>query len=496
MKHPTGALLPCFETPLEAGLPLHLQIYRRIRGSVLAGTLSPGSRLPSTRTLAADLGVSRTTAEEAFAQLEAEGYLVRRVGDGTYVALPDAPARPVRGMTRPVRGMARRSGQRELSARGRMIAGQDAYSEPSQVRPFSAGLPALEAFPFDAWNRLLTRRLRRSGRQFLGYGDPAGYGPLREAVATYLGTARGVACSPAQVVILTSSQQALDLAARLLIDPGDGVWMEEPGYLGARSAMAAAGARIVPVPVDDAGLDVARGEETAPTARLACVTPSHQYPLGVTMSLERRLALLAWAERAGAWIVEDDYDSEFRYKSRPLAAIQGLDPAGRVIYVGTFTKALFPSLRLAYLVAPEDLAPAFIHARTLQDGHTPTLLQAVLADFLNEGHFGAHIRRMRTIYEARRNVLVEAAGRELDGRALLGPAEAGFHTTLHLPEGTDDRAVARQAEAQGIDTQPLSRFYLGDAGGTARPGLVLGYGGLTPEAIREGMRGLGRALTP
>lgn len=492
MKHPAGALLPCFDTPLEGSAPLHLQIYRRIRGSVLAGTLSPGSRLPSTRTLATDLGVSRTTAEEAFAQLEAEGYLVRRVGDGTYVALPDRPDRPAR----PTRGLARRSGRRELSARGRILATQGSCAEPQEVRPFAGGLPALEAFPFDTWSRLLTRRLRRSGRDLLGYGEPAGYRPLREAVAAYLGTARGVACSPAQVIILTSSQQALDLAARLFVDPGDDVWMEEPGYLGARAALAAAEARVVPVPVDCAGLDVARGEDLAPAARLAYVTPSHQYPLGVTMSLERRLALLAWAERAGSWIVEDDYDSEFRYTGRPLAAIQGLDASGRVIYVGTFTKALFPSLRLAYLVAPEDLAPAFIQARTLQDGHTPTLLQAVLTDFLNEGHFGAHIRRMRTLYEARRDTLVEESARAFGEHAILGPAEAGFHVTLHLPEGTDDRAAARRASSHGVETQPLSSFYLGGLGEVARPGLVLGYGGLVPEAIRTGMRGLGRALTP
>ncbi|HKV11377.1 MAG TPA: PLP-dependent aminotransferase family protein [Thermoanaerobaculia bacterium] len=481
MKQPAGALLPNLEGPFPAGSPLHLQIYLRIRGAVLGGMLPPGSRLPSTRTLAADLGISRNTAEEAFSQLEAEGYLVRRVGAGSYVALPDSPARPARQAPPPSRGA------RSLSIRGRTIAAAGVCAEPTVPRPFAAGLPALEAFPLETWSRLVARRLRRSGRGLLGYGDPAGYGPLREAVAAYLGTARGVTCSPRQVIVLTSSQQALDLAARLLVDPGDEAWLEEPGYLGARSALTAAGARIVPVPVDENGLDVARGEALSPGARLAYVTPSHQYPLGVTLSLERRLALLAWAGRAGSWIVEDDYDSELRYTGRPLAAIQGLDSGGRVLYVGTFTKALFPGLRLAYLVAPEDLVDAFVHARTLMDGHTPTLLQAVLADFLAEGHFGAHVRRMRALYHERRDALVEAA----EGRAVLGPVEAGFHATLHLPEGTDDQEVARRAAQRGVEVQPLSTFYLGKA---VTPGLVLGFAGISPEAIREGMKILGEVL--
>ena len=481
MKQPTGALLPTLETPFDSGAPLHLQIYRRIRGAILSGALPAGARLPSTRTLAIDLGVSRTTAEEAFAQLEAEGFLVRRVGDGTYVSLPEAPAKPARRAPRAV------VGRRELSTRGRVLAGHPILPEPQTIRAFEAGLPALEAFPVETWNRLLARRLRRSGRDLLGYGQPAGYAPLREAVATYLGTSRGVVCTPAQVVILTSSQQALDLAARLLLDPGDDAWMEEPGYPGARAGLEAAGARIVPVPVDSAGLDVARGEALAPGARLVYVTPSCQYPLGVTASLERRLALLAWAERAGAWIVEDDYNSEFRYTGRPLAAIQGLDAAGRVLYVGTFTKSLFPSLRLAYLVAPEDLVDAFVRARMLQDGHTPTLPQAVLADFVTEGHFGAHIRRMRSLYQSRRDALLDEAARALPRHVTLGPAEAGFHVTAHLPEGTDDRAVQRRAADQGIDVQPLTRYY---AGAEPRPGLVLGYVGLSPEAIRAGVRGL------
>jgi GntR family transcriptional regulator/MocR family aminotransferase len=327
----------------------------------------------------------------------------------------------------------------------------------------------------------------------LGYGDPAGYAPLRESIAAYLATARGVRCSAAQVVVLTSSQQALDLAARLLVDPGDGAWLEDPGYPGARAALLAAGARVVPVPVDGDGLDVADGVRRAGRARLAYVTPSHQYPTGATLSLERRLALLAWARRTGAWIVEDDYDSEFRYDGRPLAAIQGLEPGSRVVYVGTFTKVLFPSLRLAYVVLPAELVVPFVTARTLLDGHTATLPQAVLADFIAEGHFAAHLRRMRTLYRERRDVMVDAVRGRLDGALRLGPSDAGLHVTGHLDARADDRSAARRAARHGVETPPLSSFFL-----SARrsPGLVLGYAGLSPEAIRAGVRALAAALDP
>ncbi len=486
-KRAGGVLLPHLGGNAADGAPLHARIYRGLREAILSGKLAPGARLPSTRTLAVDLGVSRTTAEEAFAQLDAEGYLTRRVGDGTYVTVPkDGPlgipraARPSGGAPRP-----------SLSGRGRSMTRTSACEEPTTLRAFRAGLPALEAFPLEIWQRLLARRLRQSGRALLGYGEPAGYRPLREAIAVYLGAARGVSCTPEQVVVLSSSQQALDLAARVLLDAGDTAWMEEPGYLGARLALEAAGARLVPVPVDGYGLDVAAGRSRAPHARLAYVTPSHQYPTGVTLPLERRLALLAWAETAGAWILEDDYDSEFRYVGRPLAAIQGLDRSGRVLYVGTFTKVLFPSLRLAYLVAPRDLARAFATARTLTDGHAPTLPQAVLADFMAEGHFAAHLRRMRGLYRERRDALLDAAHRQLSDGVRLGPADAGLHVTARLPPGTDDRALVARAPSLGLELLPLSRYYLGPA---REPGLVLGYGGLPPAAIRHGVRTLARLL--
>ena len=488
MKARAGALLPDLDLASGPAGPLHRQVYGRVREAILDGRLRPGARLPSTRTLAGDLGISRQTAEEAFAQLDAEGFLVRRVGDGTYVGEipPEGPEKPAPRQPAPVK-----AATRALSRRGREMAQRPACDDPAALRPFRGGLPDPEAFPLELWQRLQARLCRREGRRLLGYGEPAGYAPLREAVASYLGTSRAVRCTPEQVLILTSSQQALDLAARVLIDPGDAAWLEEPGYPGARAALRAAGARLVPVPVDESGLKVDEGRRRAPRARLACVTPSHQYPTGATLSLERRLALLSWAEQAGAWILEDDYDSEYRYQGRPLAAIQGLDSHGRVLYVGTFSKVLFPSLRLAYLVVPADLAPAFATARTLLDGHTALLSQAVLAEFMREGHFAAHVRRMRVLYRERRDVLLDAVARERPRGLRLGPAQAGLHVTAFLDRGIDDEQVARRALRLGIEVVPLSRFCLGPRRAT---GLVLGFAALSPASIRQGVRLLARAL--
>ena len=290
-------------------------------------------------------------------------------------------------------------------------------------------------------------------------------------------------------MITTGAQQGIELAARLLIDPGDDVWHEEPGYIGARGVFLSAGANVVQVRVDEDGLDVDAGIAAAPDARLAYVTPSHQFPLGATMSLARRLALLAWAERANAWILEDDYDSEFRYAGRPIAAVQGLEASGRVLYVGTFNKVMFPSLRLAYLVAPPDLVDAVVAARALADGHPPVQSQAALTDFIGDGHFGAHVRQMRALYEERRDALVEAL-RASVGEERIGPVDAGMHLTLSLPRGADDRAIAARAEEAGLGVDALSRHYLG------RPsrGVLLGFTGSPPAEMRRGIRTLARLL--
>ena len=454
--------------------PLHRQLFSELRASIAGGTLRGGTRLPSTRDFAQQRGVSRKTAEEAYAQLEAEGYVERRVGSGTYVCELPLPAKR----------KARLEGRRTLSARGRTSGKSMACVEPLEVRAFGAGLPALDHFPLATWQRLVSSHARRLDTSSLVYGDPAGDPALREAVATYLGSARGVHCDASQIVIVSSSQEALHLLAQLLIDPGDAAWLEEPGYYGARAALTSAGACIVPVPVDDDGLDVAAGVALAPHARVAYVTPSNHYPLGAAMSLDRRLELLAWARRSDAWIIEDDYDGEFRYDGRPLTAIQGLDTAGRVIYVGTFTKSLYPSLRLAYAVLPEDLVASFVAARTQVDGHPPPFLQRVTADFLSFGHFDAHLKRMRALYRERRDLAVRLLSKHVE----LGPANAGFRVVA-FTRG-DDRDLAARGARVGLDLPTLSRLYLGKP----RHGLVLGYMGLTPAALAQSVKALAKLV--
>ena len=485
MKRPGGALIldPAFGR--SHGAPRFRQLYAEIRHAILTGRLRPGDRLPSTRTLASDLGVSRTTTEEAFAQLQAEGYLTRRTGDGTYVSTLAA----VSG-TRSSR-VARPAGRRPaLSARGTLLA-RSSHPEPVHARAFNAGSPPFDAFPLDVWARLLTARMKRSGGELLAYGEPAGYRPLREAIASYLRTSRGVHASADEILVLTSSQQALDLIGRLLLDPGDTACLEEPGYPSAAAALQAAGAVLCPVPVDESGLQVERLRE-CPRARLVYVTPSHQYPTGVTLPLDRRLALLAWASETGAWIVEDDYDSEFRYAGRPLAAVQGLDTRGRVLYVGTFSKMMFPSIRIAYLVVPPELAEPFAVGRSLLDGHTALHTQAALADFMEHGQFALHLRRMRSLCAERRDALLAATATLPAERLRLGVAEGGFRVTAWLGRGIDEAAVVRRGRDEGLDLPRLSRCYLGEP----RRGLILGYTGLSPSAIAKAVRLLRRVLAP
>jgi GntR family transcriptional regulator/MocR family aminotransferase len=476
----------------SSAVPLHRQLYDWLREVILSGQLSGGRRLPATRTLAAELGVSRNTVMSAFDQLLAEGYVEGKVGAGTYVShvLPDEVLY-VAAAPRATNGAS--YARRAISRRGQVMADLPpvAVRFPELPCAFRVGLPALDEFPFDTWANLMSRRWRNPTSDLLAPGDPAGYGPLREAVAGYLGVARAVRCRPDQVIITAGSQQALDLAARVLLDPGDSAWIEEPGYLGTRGALLSAGVRLVPVPVDSEGLVVSEGISRAPEARLVCVSPSCQFPLGMTMSLSRRLALLEWAAKAGAWVLEDDYNSEYRYANRPLAALQGLDTEQRVIYIGTFSKVLFPSMRLGYLVVPPDLVNAFIAMRSRIDIHPPTLEQVVLADFIAEGHFARHIRRMRHIYAERQAVLVEAAARDLRGLLEVKEAEAGMHLMGWLPDGADDEVASARALAHGVLAHPVSPLH---AGPPSRPGLLLGYAAATPQEIRQGARRLATAL--
>ena len=489
MKRPGGALIPRLGGLDDAdGIPVYRQVYRRLRAAIVGGALPQGARLPSTRQLAAELALSRNTVEVAFEQLRAEGFIERRVGAGSFVAMSriDRPA-SVATRTR----SSRPSGPAlPLSQRGRLVSDAGARAGPAASRTFAPCVPGLRDFPVVLWNRVVARRARLGGGALLETGDPAGYRPLREATAEYLGAARGVQCDWRQVLIVGSTQQALDLVARLVLDPGDEAWIEEPGYLGARAALAAAGARLVPVPVDSEGIVVAEGAALSPRARLAYVTPSHQYPLGVTTTLARRVALLAWAERAGAWIVEDDYDSEFRYDGRPLAAVQGLDRSARVLYTGTFNKVMFPSLRLAYLVVPPALVEQVSAARAVTDGPVATLAQAALADFIGDGHFAAHIRQMRRLYQERRDVLRHELQQRLGSLLAIPRADAGLHLTAFLPRGRDDRPLSEAATRAGLDVPPLSRYYIGRP---SRRGLVLNFAGAGADEIVAGVRALARA---
>ena len=486
-------MVPFFPLHVDrnAPIPLQQQLYNEVRMAILGGRLAPGARVPSTRLLATDTGVSRNTVAGAFDQLLAEGYLEARVGSGTYVthSLPDnllrVPGAP--------RNAVASGNTASLSRRGKALASISVSLTRGIAAPcaFRPGVPALDHFPRELWGRMAARILRHAPPALLSYGDPAGYRPLREAIAEYLRGARGVRCSARQVIVTAGSQQALDLAARVLLDPGDTAWVEDPGYLGARGALHAAGIRCAAIPVDGEGLSVSHGEARAPHARLACVTPSHQYPLGMTMSLARRMTLLSWANRRCAWIVEDDYDSEYRYTGRPLPALQGLDTGGRVIYTGTFSKVLFPALRLGYLVVPETLADAFVAARALADRHPPGLEQVLVAEFLGEGHFTRHVRRMRALYAERQSLLVEAAGRELGDMLKVSPAEAGMHLLGWLPKDARDQDVSAAAKAVGVIVPPVSAYFLS---APPKPGLMLGYAAVTARQIRGGIRKLASTL--
>jgi GntR family transcriptional regulator/MocR family aminotransferase len=492
--HKTIAVLGTITLDHTSSTPLYHQLYESLRRAILSKQLLGGTKLPSTRLLASELGISRNTVLNAFEQLMAEGYLETRRGSGTYVAhvspddLLEAPTDLLQAPAS-IRKRVQISqyGVRLLSAVTRM-PGPLVPSVQGKPRAFRQGVPALDAFPHVIWRRLLGRCWRRSSYELLNYGSCR---PLCEAIAAYLGSGRGVHCTAEQVMIVAGSQQGLDLAARVLLDPGDAAWIEDPGYPGAYGALLGAGAFVVPAPVDDEGLDVTAGVGRCPDARLAFVTPSHQFPLGVTMSLKRRLELLEWASRADAWILEDDYDSEYRYAGRPLAALQGLDRENRVIYLGTFSKVMFPALRLAYLVVPSDLVDTFYAARLFATMLPPLLEQAALAEFIAGGHFARHIRRMRALYAERQAALVSAAHHELAGLLDVQPAEAGMHLLGWLPDGVDDRVASQWAAAHGVDAFPLSTYSLE---ATHCGALLLGYTATNEQEIKDGVFSLARAF--
>jgi GntR family transcriptional regulator/MocR family aminotransferase len=490
MPRVPASFLPPIVLERASRAPMYRQLYEWFRRSIIEGRLRPGQRVPSTRGLAAELGISRIPVLGAFQQLLAEGYFEAFTGAGTCVArsIPDDRARvPVAGARSRGQEHGERRGVRRLSRRAARYGHAAPHPWTEILGPFRATLPALDEFPSNVWWKIMARHSRLPLASVMAYGDAMGYLPFREAIAGYLGVARALQCDASQVLVTTGSQLALQLAAQVLLDPGDRVWMEEPGYPGARLAFAAAGARPVPVPVDHEGLDIAPHIRRARTARAAYITPSHQYPMGMTMSAARRIMLLDWAARSGMWVIEDDYDSEYRYESRPVASLQGQDADGRVIYIGTFSKVMFPSLRLGYMVVPRDLVSAFVAVRDATDIFSSVLYQVVMTDFIREGHFARHLRRMRMLYMERRAALVQAIRAEMGDRLEVVGTAAGMHLVALLPPKTDDIAIAMEAARRGVSVIPLSSCYIKVP---SRSGLILGFGGASGDQFGGAMRTL------
>lgn len=482
MKHAAGALLSSIRLDRSLRRSVSVQLYMALRDIILSGGLRAGDRLPATRTLAREIGVSRTTAIDAIDRLVAEGMLVSRVGAGTFVSDTlehQAPGDAV------AEGAGAPADDPRLSEiidhAGRSYAHRTWL--PHTPRAFVTALPALDAFPMAHWARLSARHLRGGRGTVMGYGQPKGLAALRRAIAAQLSALKGIKCHPDQIFVTSGAQHAFSLIGRLLLDPGDRVWMENPGASGARNALLSEGADLVPVAVDDQGMIVAEGLRKAPDFRLAFVTPSHQQPLGHVMSLGRRFEMLHAAESAQALIIEDDYDGEFYFGNAPNPALYSTDTSGRVLYVGTFSKSLFPSLRLGFVLVPERMVAAFDRMFDTWVSGPPTVTQAIVADFMDEGHFATHIRMMRRLYIARYEALMEAAA-TLPGTLRLQPTASGFHTPARLAPGVDERDVVEQAAARGVTLAPLGRYCLAPV---AQAGLVFGFGCATPEEIARGI---------
>ncbi|QNI36630.1 MocR-like pyridoxine biosynthesis transcription factor PdxR [Edaphobacter albus] len=466
-------------------------LYGALRREILEGRLRPGTRLPATRDLAREHGLSRGTIVTAFEELKSEGYIEGSTGSGTYVSkvLPEE-------LLEVRRERARRSPKempkREFAAYGSSVRAFPSLSSRA-ARAFRGNLPAVDQFPVTTWTQIVNRKLRRVSIGMFTGCEAAGYKPLREAIAAYVSRSRGVMCTAAQVLVLSGVQEALDLTARLFVNPGDKVLMEEPGYVGATRVFDSWGARVLPLRIDEQG---AKPPGDRQTAKLAYVTPAHQAPMGVTMSLSRRLELLEWARRAGAMIFEDDYDGEYRYSGRPVPALQGLDRNGVVLFAGSFSKVMFPALRLGYLIVPEDLVERFTAAKSILNRHAPVLEQTVLCEFIDAGHFGRHLRRMREVYSERLGVLLDDGKKLLAGALEISEIEAGLQTMGWLAKGFDGRTIAKAAEARGVEVVPFEAFYRSTQEWKrhGRDGLQMGFAAVGPKELRRGVEELARVL--
>lgn len=478
-----------FAITLNHDRPLQKQLYQEIRQAILRGRLLPNQRIPSTRGLAKLLGVSRTTVTLCYEQLLSEGYLETVIGSGTYVSsqIPDHLLHSEVEILAEQQSVV----PFRLSTYGEALENADISRSTEIDVPFSFryGRPALDQFPVKVWRKLLSRRC--AAADWLDYAvDPLGYYPLRKQIAQYLARARAVQCTPEQVVITNGSQQALDLILRLLMDPGDEIAMEEPGYLSARRLFETKGATLIPIPVDDEGLRVSDLPDQD-TIKLVHVTPSHQFPTGAILSLPRRLALLAWVKAQEALIIEDDYDSEYRYGERPIPALQGLDQSGSVLYIGTFSKVLFPSLRIGYLVLPQRLVALFSKAKWLCDRQQPLLEQQVLTDFIQGGHLEQHIRRMRSLYDQRRQAIVCALKHHFGERAMIMGEQAGIHVMVQFQTSLSDQVVVERAAQVGVGLICAQNHYLYPQ----RTGeFIFGYAEFTIENIEQGIHQLAQVL--
>jgi GntR family transcriptional regulator/MocR family aminotransferase len=494
VKSVPHATLPIFNIDRASPFPLHKQIYDGYRAAILRGDLRAGQQILSSREFASELRVSRFPVLNAYAQLLAEGYLESRIGAGTFVSA-SLPEQQMSVAVSAGHATPAPSGPRPVSRRSALYP---SFPNSAHLRgwgAFGVHQPAFDHFPFAIWASLVARHSRNPHVSAIHRIDPRGAERFRSAICDYLRTARGVKCSPDQILVVSGSQQALDITARVLFDPGNSVLVEEPGYTLQRHVLTASGCRVIPVPVDRDGMDVASGIKRAPRARAAFVTPSHQYPLGSTMSASRRIQLLNWAHNAGAWIIEDDYDSEFRYESLPISSMHGLDLNARVIYIGTFSKVLFPSLRLGYMVIPPDLIDRFIAVRYTMDIFPPYVHQEVLADFILEGHFTRHIRKMRQVYKEKRTILIDCLAREFPperGFEVHG-VEAGMHLAITLPPGLIDIEIAAHAVHSRLWLYPLSPTYLGKP---PRHGFILGFGSTLPAQIPRAVRLMRSLVAP
>ncbi|HTX75069.1 MAG TPA: PLP-dependent aminotransferase family protein [Terracidiphilus sp.] len=490
MTYPSEGVSSIVTVDRKAGAPLHRQVYDGFRSAILLGKLKPGQLVPSSREFAADHVLSRFPVLQAYAQLLAEGYFESRAGSGTYVSssLPERLMSASANRHSRLQGI---SGPRRLSRRSEQFPPVLLNRSNRIWGAFGVHQPAFDQFPFRIWSTLVAKHSRNPGAHVIHNVDPMGIRRFREAICDYLSSSRAVRCHPDQVMIVSGSQQALDITARVLLDPDDAVWVEEPGYRLGFSVFAAAGCRLIPVPVDRDGMNIDAGIALEPDAKAALVTPSHQYPLGSTMSATRRLQLLNWAQSSGAWIVEDDYDSEFRYESRPISSLQGMDANARVIYIGTFSKVLFPSVRIGYIVIPPDLVERFAAVRLAMDIFPPYLHQEVLADFMIEGHFGAHIRKMRQVYRERRSALIHCIEREFAGLLQVHGAEAGMHVAVTLPDGCSDTEIAARAAEERLSLYTISQYYQQSL---ALQGFVLGFGSTPVPEMKRAVEKLHAAI--